>query len=892
MDIPKTFIPKDIEGKWYSFWEKNGFFKPYHADKGKFVVVIPPPNVTGIIHMGHVLNNTLQDILIRWKRMQGYETLWQPGVDHAGIATQNVVERELAKEGRTRFDLGREGLLRRVWKWKEKYGDTIVDQLKRLGISADWSRLKFTLDPDMSEAVIEAFLRLYEKGLIYRGSRIINWCPRCGTALADDEVERDEREGSLWFISYPLVKEDGEIIVATTRPETYLGDTAVAVHPDDERYKEFIGKKVRLPRVDWNRKGITQHGEATEVGNEIPIIADPRVDPKFGTGAVKITPAHDPDDFEISRAHDLPFVLVMTLEAKMNENAGPYAGLDRYEAREAILGDLREDGFLKDKRAHNLAIGTCYRCHTVIEPILSEQWFVKMKPLTEPAIKAVREGKVKIIPSFWEKVYFHWLLNVRDWCISRQIWWGHRIPVYTCKSCKHTFAAKEKPTKCPKCGSVEIVQEEDVLDTWFSSWLWPFSTFGWPKKTEALAKYYPTDVLVTGWDILFFWVARMIMAGLEFTGKIPFHTVYLNGMVRDEKRRKLSKSLGNSPDPLDLIDRYGADGVRMGMMLITPEGKDVLFSEKRLETGRNFANKIWNAARLLLLYSDGFRYKGIGEKLDIEDRWILQKMDIITQKITESLNKYDFNGAAKELYGFVWHQFCDWYLEVIKPRLDNPEEKDIPLNIAFNVLERTLRLLHPFMPFITEEIWQRLPNHEGESIIVAPWPEPLGLSDEEAVKDFEFVKGLISEVREIRSIFHIGRKKLITLYAKSPEAKKIIGILESKKDMLQFLAGIKDVRMTQEPVSGSASVLILGVPFFVPLEGINLEREKARLSEELESLKKQLEKVKKRLLSAEFIEKAPSEVVEREREKAQRFEEKRRKVETHLKFLGFEKKSL
>jgi len=891
MDIPKTFVPKDIEGKWYSFWEKNGFFRPHPSEKGKYVIVIPPPNVTGIIHMGHVLNNTLQDILIRWKRMQGYETLWQPGVDHAGIATQNVVERELARDGKTRFDLGREEFLKRVWKWKEKYGDTIVNQLKRLGISADWSRLKFTLDPEMSEAVLEAFLRLYEKGLIYKGSRIINWCPRCGTALADDEVEREERDGSLWLISYPMADGDGEIVVATTRPETYLGDTAVAVHPEDERYRHLIGKRVKLPGVDWLRRGTTHDGKQVDVNNEIPIIADPRVDPEFGTGAVKVTPAHDPDDFEISKTHDLPIVLVMDLDARMNDNAGPYKGLDRYEAREAILGDLKTEGFLIEERPHKLAIGTCYRCHTAIEPILSEQWFVKMKPLAEPAIKAVKEGKIKIVPNFWEKVYFHWLFNVRDWCISRQIWWGHRIPVYTCKSCGHTIALREKPKKCPNCGSREIIQEEDVLDTWFSSWLWPFSTLGWPKETEELKKYYPTDVLVTGWDILFFWVARMIMAGLEFMGEIPFHTVYLNGMVRDEKRRKLSKSLGNSPDPLDLINRYGADGVRMGMMLITPEGKDVLFSEKRLETGRNFANKIWNAARLLLLYSDGFEYSGINETLELEDRWILTEMDKVTRRVTEGLNNYDFNSVAKEIYGFTWHQFCDWYLEFIKPRLDDPEKRDPALNVAFTVLERIMRLLHPYMPFVTEEIWQKLPNKSGKSIMIAPWPEPLGFSDEKATGDFEFLEGVIREVREIRSIFHLGKKQKVTLYAKIPEAKGVLGLLESKKEILQFLAGIAEIIETRELVSDSASLIVQGVPFFVPLTGVNFDRERTRLSRELKSLKAQIEKIRKRLQSPEFLEKAPDEVIEKEREKARVFEEKKEKIEFHLKLLGFEKEA-
>ena len=821
--------------------------------------------------------------------MEGYETLWQPGVDHAGIATQNVVERELAKEGKTRFDLGREEFLKRVWKWKEKYGDTIVNQLKRLGISADWSRLKFTLDPDMSRAVLEAFIRLYEKGLIYRGTRIINWCPRCGTALADDEVEHEEKDGSFWLIAYPLASRNGEIVVATTRPETYLGDTAVAVHPDDERYKHLIGEKVLLPGVDWDRNGITHDGKEVNVSKEIPIIADPRVDPEFGTGAVKVTPAHDPDDFEISMSHKLPIVMIMGLDARMNENAGPYNGLERYQARDAILKDLEEKGFLRGRKPHRLALGTCYRCHTVIEPILSEQWFVRMRPLAEPAIEAVKDGRIKIIPSFWEKVYFHWLNNVRDWCISRQIWWGHRIPIFHCEDCGNNWASREIPEKCPKCGSTKLRQDEDVLDTWFSSWLWPFSTLGWPRETEDIKRYYPTDVLVTGWDILFFWVARMIMAGLEFMGEIPFHTVYLNGMVRDEKRRKLSKSLGNSPDPLDLIDRYGADGVRMGMMLITPEGKDVLFSEKRLETGRNFANKIWNASRLLLINSKGFNYVGLPEYLKLEDRWVLTELDKLVLRTTKGLEDYDFNGVARDLYGFTWHEFCDWYLEVIKPRFEDDGERYNALSVAFTVLETLMRLLHPFMPFVTEEIWQRLPNHKGESIMVSPWPKPLGFEDEDAVYRFEFLKELVSEIREVRALFHVNKEAKLSLFAKIPESKEIIPLLMDKLNIIEFLSGVDEIVETEKPVKRAASVVIRGIPFFIPLEGVDFEREKKRLTKELEGLNKLIERIESKLNDSQFLEKAPKEVVEKEREKVQRFQEKRDKLEAHLKILGSNK---
>ena len=888
IEMDKKYDHRKVEDKWYKFWEEKGYFRAEpRPGKKKFAISMPPPNVTGKIHMGHVLNNTLQDILIRMKRMQGYETLWQPGIDHAGIATQNVVERELAKEGKTRFDLGREEFIKRVWKWKEKYGNTILLQLRKLGVSADWTRTKFTMDPDMYDAVIEAFVRLYERGLIYKGTRIINWCPRCGTALADDEVEYEEEHSHLWYIKYPLVDGDGYIVVATTRPETYLGDTAVAVNPNDDRYKHLIGKKVRLPLIDWTRKSFSLEGEGTDVSPEIPVIADELVDPEFGTGAVKVTPAHDPNDYEIAERHHLQHVVVLDLEAKMNENAGPYRGLDRYEARKRIVEDLKNAGFLEKIENYSHSVGHCYRCHTVIEPYLSEQWFVKMKPLAEPAIKAVKEGKIKIIPENWKKVYFHWLENVKDWCISRQIWWGHRIPVFYCKDCGEMTVAKEKPEKCPHCGSPHLNQDEDVLDTWFSSWLWPFSTLGWPQKTPYLDYFYPNDVLISGWDILFFWVARMVMAGYAFMGKEPFEYIYLNGLIRDEKRRKLSKSLGNSPDPLELFEKFGADGVRMGLMLIAPEGQDIIYSDKRLEVGRNFANKIWNATRLLFLHMDeNYSWNGLPEKLEIEDRWILTKTNETVEKVTRGLDGFDFNGVAWTLYEFFWGEFCDWYLEMIKPRLNDPEKKDAALSVAFYVLDRFLKLLHPYMPFITEEIWQKLPNREGESIMIAPWPEKDEHSYPLSLDYVEQLKGVIEGLREIRAEFKLPGDTKLTLQALVPEAETFYPILEEKLPVLKLLARVEKIEKVTEAPGKAATIHTHGMTFFVPLgDIIDIEKERHRISKEVSALKIQIDKLVKKLTNKSFLEKAPGEIVEKEKEKLERFKAKLEKLEERLKNL-------
>lgn len=879
MDLPKRYDPKNTEDKWYKFWLDKGFFKANpQSSRPHFSVMMPPPNITGILTMGHVLNNTIQDIIIRFKRMRGYEALWQPGIDHAGIATQNVVEKALTKEGKSRFDLGREKFLEIVWKWKEQYGEKILTQLRKLGVSCDWSRVKFTMDPDMSRAVIKAFVELYRAGLIYRGTRIINWCPRCGTALADDEVEYIEEKGELYYIKYPLVGEKGYVVVATTRPETYLGDTAVAVNPRDERYKKLIGKRVRLPLIDWTRKDL--NGE--DVSAEIPIIADERVEKEFGTGAVKVTPAHDPADFEIGMDAGLPQVVVMDEEAVLNDNAGPYKGLERYAARKKILEDLEKNGFIEKIEDYQHNVGTCYRCHTVIEPYISEQWFVKMKPLAELALKAVESGEIKLVPPYSEKIYRHWLENVKDWCISRQIWWGHRIPVYTCQDCGHIMVREEKPQKCEKCDSTNIVQDEDVLDTWFSSWLWPFSTLGWPERTDFLEKFYPTDVLVTGWDILFFWVARMIMAGYFFMKEKPFSYVYLHGLLRDEKRRKLSKSLGNSPDPLDLIEKYGADGVRMGIMLITPEGQDIIFTEKRMELGRNFANKIWNASRLLFSHlREGEEFDKNIEPVRLEDRWILTKLNRSITEVSEALEKFDFNTAAWELYNFFWKNYCDWYLEAIKPRLRNDDKT--ALKTAFYVLDRFLRLLHPFMPFITEELWQRIPfSKETESIMVSTWPEPDDFTFEDEASDFEFLIELIKNIRELRHEIGFERKRKSVIAFKDVK-DHFKTIVREHMDILDLLAQTDKVIDEAErgiPILAGEEHLI-----FVLENEDELRRVVARFEKELQELEGLLDKLNKKLSNQDFLEKAPAHVVQSEKEKKQNYEEKIRKLREHLEGL-------
>lgn len=877
--FPKTYPFQEIENRWYTYWKEQGFFRadPHTVLEGKkrpFVVMMPPPNVTGIIHMGHVLDNTLQDLFVRFARMRGYEVLWQPGLDHAGIATQNVVERRLAREGKTRKDVGRKAFLDKVWEWKNQYGGRILQQLERLGISPDWDRLVFTMDPAYSRAVWKAFVDLFHRGLIYRDYRLIHWCPRCGTALADDEVEREERDAKLYFLRYPLADGSGFIQVATTRPETYLGDTAVAVHPEDPRYRHWIGKTLRLPLVEWQRK--TPNGES--VSPLIPIVADDRVDPEFGTGAVKVTPAHDYTDDEIARDHGLPYVSVLGFDARMNENAGPFAGMDRFEARAAVIRALDAEGYVEAIQPYRLQIGLCYRCKTVVEPTLSEQWFVKMKPLAEPALRAVVEqGAIRLIPENFVKVYRHWLEHVRDWCISRQIWWGHRIPAYYCEE-NHITVSEERPSQCSVCGSRNLRQDEDVLDTWFSSWLWPLATLGWPQDTPDLKAFYPSTLLVTGWDILFFWVARMVMAGYAFTDKPPFRFVYLHGLVRDEKRRKLSKSLGNSPDPIDLFDRYSADGVRAGMALIAPEGQDVLFSEKRMEVGRNFANKVWNASRFLFLnLPEGFRPRPLEAiDLQLEDRWMLTLLSRRVRDITQKLEDFDYVHAVKEMHALFWGEFCDWYLEAIKDRVQDPDQRRDVLSVALWILDKLLRLLHPLMPFVTEEIWQRLPQElrDAPSLVVASWPE-VNVEDPQAFEDFEFLKEWVVKVREIRSTFRIGRNQTVDVFLKVPEGKAYESLLVRTHPLWGKLSFGAHFQTTSHPIPRAAVQVVRSIPMYVGLgDMVDIEQEKARLRKELKKLEGHLRNFEKRLSNEAFLESAPPHVVSKQRQTFQDMQEK------------------
>ncbi|MGB4483327.1 MAG: valine--tRNA ligase, partial [bacterium] len=738
-NLSTVYNPRVVEDKWYQYWMEGDYFRPtIDPEQEPFTIVIPPPNVTGALHMGHALDNTIQDVLIRWKRMTGVPTLWLPGTDHAGIATQARVVESLAQEGLTPQDLGREKFLERTWQWKEQYGGRIIEQLKRLGASCDWSRERFTMDEGCSRAVREVFVSLFEKGLIYRGDYIVNWCPQCGTAISDIEVEHEEEEGKLWHFRYPLIDGEGYVTVATTRPETILGDTAVAVHPEDERYRDLVGKRLVLPGV----------------GRQIPIVADPYVDPEFGSGAVKVTPAHDPNDFLIGLRHGLEQVVVMAPDGTMNENAGKYQGMDRLECREALVADFDREGYLVKVEDHLHAVGHCSRCDTTIEPLLSKQWFVRMKPLAEPALEAVRQGQIRFVPERFTKIYCDWLENIRDWCISRQLWWGHRIPVWYCQDCDEIIASREDLNQCPHCGG-EVEQDPDVLDTWFSSALWPFSTLGWPDDTEDLNYFYPTSVLVTGRDIIFFWVARMIFMGLEFMQEEPFREVLIHGLVLDSQGRKMSKSLGNGIDPLEVIEEYGADTLRFMLMTSTTPGNDMRFYWERVENCRNFANKIWNASRFALMNLTDFQPEGIEEDqlaYSMADRWILSRLNRTIARVTEELEEYQLGEAATTLYEFIWGEFCDWYIEMIKPRLyakEDGEGRRTSQYVLWKVLETTLRLLHPFMPFITEEIWQHLP-HGGPSICVAPWPEA-GDTDPAVEEEMERIMAVIRGVRNIRA---------------------------------------------------------------------------------------------------------------------------------------------
>jgi len=870
-DIPSRYNPKDIEKSLYSKWESEGLFHVEPASgKKPFTIVMPPPNVTGILHMGHALNNTLQDILIRWKRMQGFTSLWVPGTDHAGIATQNVVEKKLVKEGKTRNDLGREKFVDEVWKWRKEYGSTIINQLKRLACSCDWKRTRFTMDKGLSEAVLEAFVQLYNKGLIYRGNYIINWCPRCQTALSDEEAPHVDTEGKLYYIKYPFKDADKDgVVVATTRPETMLGDMAVAVNPKDKRYKKLIGKKLILPII----------------GREIEIIADDFVDKEFGTGAVKVTPAHDPNDFDISKRHNLKPVKVMHPDARMNENAARFNGMDRFHAREGIIKELEQKGLLLKTTPHHHAVGHCYRCHTAIEPYLSLQWFVKMKPLAKPAIEAVKKGRIKFYPSRWTKVYLNWMENIRDWCISRQIWWGHRLPVYYCQGCKHVVCSKVRPQKCPKCSSKDLHQDEDVLDTWFSSWLWPFSTLGWPEKTKDLKYFYPTDVLVTAPEILFFWVARMSMAGMEFMGETPFKDVYLHGTVRDLTGKKMSKSLGNIIDPIDIIDEFGADALRYSMIAITATGQDVFLSREKFEIGRNFANKIWNASRFVLMNIEGEIHTDIDLKvkeLNFADRWILSKLNTATEEITKSLEKYRFNEAESIIYDFFWHEFCDWYVEMVKPDI---KAKNVQ-KVLMYVLENSLKLLHPFMPFVTEAVWQNISKRK--SIMVESWPKSIKtLSDKDIERDMEIVKSIIVSIRNIRSDMNIPYTKKLKIYL-VPLKKGGEAILKPGIDYIKHFARLEELKVDKgiKKPAHCATAVLEGFNIFIPLEGvIDVEAEKARLIKKMHDLERQLEFTDKRVKDKNFVDKAPEKVVKLEKEKSQKLTEQIKRLEGTLNSL-------
>ena len=861
-ELPKVYEPQQVENKIYNMWEGNGYFRPTQKEGAKpFTIVMPPPNVTGQLHMGHAMDATLQDTLIRFKRMQGYSALWVPGVDHAGIATQIKVEEELRKEGLTRYDLGREKFLERVWDWKHKYGNRIVEQQKKLGASCDWERARFTMDEGCSNAVREVFVSLYEKGLIYKGSRIINWCPHCVTALSDAEVEYVDKPGHLWHIRYPLTDGSGDVVVATTRPETMLGDTGVCVNPNDERYTAIVGKKVMLPLVN----------------REIPVVADDYAEMDFGTGCVKMTPAHDPNDFEVGLRHNLEVIRVLDDNGVVNAYGGKYEGMDRYDARKAIVADLEEQGFLVkvDDHAHN--VGTCYRCHNDVEPIISAQWFVKMQPLAEEAIRVVKEGETNFVPDRFSKTYLNWMENVRDWCISRQLWWGHQIPAWTCQECGHITVSRQDACACEKCGSKHIERDPDVLDTWFSSALWPFETLGWPEKTEDLAKFYPTDVLVTGYDIIFFWVARMIFSGCEHTGKTPFHTVLIHGLVRDDKGRKMSKSLGNGIDPLEMIEKYGCDALRMNMVTGNSPGNDMRFYVERCEAMRNFANKLWNASRYVMmnLAEDAKNQLPNIDKLEIADKWVLSKLNTLIAEVTENLEKYELGVAVQKVYDFIWDTYCDWYIELTKARLysEDAQRKQIAIDVLVYVLDQILRLLHPFMPFITEEIWQSIP-HEGDALIVAQWPqyrEDLAFKAE--CDMMESVMEAIRAIRNRRAEMNVPPSKKAALFALTGKPQVFL----EGEGFLQRLAYADTVTLLDkepENLDGMVTVTTADAKLFIPMgQLVDVEKELDRIRKELEKARKNLASIEGKLSNENFTARAPENVVNAEREKAQKARE-------------------
>ncbi len=876
VEIPKIYDPREVEDRWYQEWIDQGYFDAnVNSDKKPFTIVIPPPNVTAALHMGHAYNNTIQDIYIRLRRKQGYETLWLPGTDHAGIATQNVVERNLHKEKKTRFDLGRDDFVERVWQWREQHGNRIIFQLKKMGCSCDWRRERFTMDEGLSRAVLEVFIQLYNKGLIYKGNRIINWCPRCGTAISDEEVEYKEKTGRLWYIKYPVKESDAHLIVATTRPETMLGDTAVAVHPEDSRYQDLIGKTVNLPLM--NRK--------------IPVIADRQVDPEFGTGAVKVTPAHDPNDFEIGRRHKLPSVNILNSDGTLNKDMGPYSQLDRFDARKKVIKDLEDQGLLLKIEEHHHSVGHCHRCDTIVEPWLSEQWFVKMKELAKPAIEVVKNGKMKLYPAErWQKTYINWLENIRDWCISRQLWWGHRIPVYYCEGCQEMKVAQEKPENCPQCGESEWRQDENVLDTWFSSWLWPFSTLGWPEETPDLRYFYPTTLLITAADIIFFWVARMVMAGMEFMNDIPFHSVYFNGIIRDQIGRKMSKSLGNGIDPLDIIDKYSADAMRFTLIMLGSEGQDINLAESSFDMGRNFSNKIWNAYRYLALNLEEpiDNYQDYSENFELADQWILSRLQHTIEDVTLNLEKFRINDSLSAVYHFFWHEYCDWYLELIKPRLlaeGNEKEKTVARSIAVHVMKTCMNLLHPYTPFISEEIWYRLKNDSEPSSVVSEWPQAnSSIVNKNAEAEMSFIQNLISAVRNIRSEMNVPPGSYAELKFKSSNNSYIEQVNRNSHAIMN-LAKVKTIKHIDayKLVASAAVAVDEELELFVPLAGlIDLEVEKNRLSKEIGRLDKQVEGLSKKLRNEQYLQKAPENVVQQDRDKLKNFTEKLEKLKANL----------
>lgn len=875
-NIAKVYNPDEVESRLYGKWEERGYFKPEVNPEGKsFTIVMPPPNITGQLHIGHAFDGTLQDILIRWKRMQGYQALWLPGTDHASIATEVKVVEAMKKEGLTKREVGRDGFLERAWNWANAYRGRITSQFRKLGASCDWSRERFTMDEGCSEAVKEVFIKLYNKGLIYRGNRIINWCPDCKTALSDAEVEYEEQHGHLWYFRYPIKDSDESIVIATTRPETIPGDSAVAVHPEDERYQRLIGKKVLLPIMN----------------REIPIIADEYVDREFGTGVVKITPAHDPNDFEVGLRHNLPEIKVMNEDATMNEKAGKYAGLTCSNARKQIVEDFKNLGLLQKIEDHVHNVGACYRCSTTVEPITSEQWFVKMEPLAKPAIEVVREGKTRFIPERFEKIYFNWMENIKDWCISRQLWWGHRIPAYYCQECGEIIVAKEEPKKC-KCGSTTFKQEEDVLDTWFSSALWPFSTLGWPEDTQDLRKHYPNDVLVTGYDIIFFWVARMIFSGIEQMGETPFRDVYIHGIVRDAQGRKMSKSLGNGVDPLEIIKDFGADALRFTLVTGNSPGNDTRWHMEKVEANRNFANKIWNAARFVLMNieEDILQKEEQAKKYWISaDKWIISRCNTLVQEVTDNLEKYELGIAAAKLYDFIWNEYCDWYIELVKPRLYG-EEKESKIAAQYTlvmVLKKTLKLLHPFMPFITEEIFTHLPGEE-KSIMISSWPkfEKECIYKEEE-KEIEMLMSVIRSIRNARAEMNVvpSRKAKVIFIATN---SAISQILKKSEIYFQKLASASEIIVKTEKKEipeNVVSAVVDQVEIFIPLEDlVDKEKEIERLQKEKENLEKELKRVNGKLSNEGFVSKAPFSVVEKEREKQKKYQEMMEKVLERLSF--------